>query len=192
MPAPRPRAAAPPPILPPVREYAVTAVGADRPGIVAALTEALLGLGGNLEDCRAALLRGSFAVALLVSVPDEVGPERLAAALVPVADRLGLGLWTGPASPPRAEADGARVVVSVYGIDHPGIVHAVASALADAGANILDLSARSAGRPPIYALAVEAELPPGLGADALAARLRPVADANRVELAVTAETDEVL
>jgi len=175
-----------------VNEYAVTAVGADRPGIVAALTEALLGIGGNIEDCRAALLRGSFAIALLVTVPDDVGPERVAGALVPVADRLGLGLWTGPAAPPHDEATGGRCVVSVYGIDHPGIVHAVTTALAAEGANIVDLSARAVGRPPIYTLAVEVDLPAGLEADRLAARLRPVADANRVELAVTPADDEVL
>ena len=42
-----------------MRELAVTAVGSDRPGIVAAITGALLRIGGNLEDARAALLRGS-------------------------------------------------------------------------------------------------------------------------------------
>ena len=41
-----------------VNEIVVTAVGADRPGIVAALTGALLDIGGNLEETRAALLRG--------------------------------------------------------------------------------------------------------------------------------------
>ena len=40
-----------------MNEVAVTAVGADRPGIVAARTGALLEIGGNLEDMRAALLR---------------------------------------------------------------------------------------------------------------------------------------
>ena len=48
----------------------MTAVGADRPGIVAALTGALLEIGGNLEDMRAALLRGSFATVLAVALPD--------------------------------------------------------------------------------------------------------------------------
>ncbi len=176
-----------------MNEIAVTAVGADRPGIVAALTEALLGLGGNLEDCRAALLRGSFAVALLVAVPDEVSAGDVDAALRPVAARLGLGLWTGEASPAHEEDHaGARCVISVYGVDRPGIVHAVTAALAEAGVNILDLSSRAVGRPPIYTLGLEVELPAGLGPEALETRLRPVADANRVELAVTPEGDEIL
>jgi len=176
-----------------VNEIAVTAVGADRPGIMAALTEALLELGGNLEDCRAALLRGSFAVALLVTVPDDIGVERVDAALRPVAERLGLGLWTGPAAPPDgASAWGPRCVISVYGVDHPGIVHAVTTALAAAGANIIDLTARAAGRPPIYALAIEVDLPAGGTPQGMATALRPVADRNRVELSVTPVADEVL
>lgn len=176
-----------------MNEIAVTAVGADRPGIVAALTEALLEIGGNLEDCRAALLRGSFAIALLVAVPDDVDAARVRAVLDPVAARMGLGLWTGPASPPVDEEDaGVRCIVSVYGVDHPGIVHAVTSALAAEGANIRDLSARSVGRPSIYTLGIEVDLAPGRDLESVRRALRPVADANRVEVAVTSEGDELL
>jgi glycine cleavage system transcriptional repressor len=175
-----------------VEEIAVTAVGADRPGIVAALTEALLDLGGNLRDVRAALLRGSFAVSMLVAVPRSSGADAVEAALRPVAERLGLGLWVGPAAPPAAGDDAERCIVSVYGSDHPGIVHAITVALAGAGANIVDLSARSAGDPPLYVLAIEAELAPGATAASVEALLRPVADRSGVELAVTPVGDEVL
>jgi glycine cleavage system transcriptional repressor len=176
-----------------MNEIAVTAVGADRPGIVAALAHALLDLGGNLEDCRAALLRGSFAVALLVTVPDGVDAAAVDAALQPVAQELGLGLWTGSAAPDiDSDATAERCMVSVYGVDQPGIVYAITQGLADAGANILDLSSRAAGTPPIYVLGVEVELPHELSAHALETRLRPVAVAHQVELAVVPVTDEVL
>ena len=45
---------------------AVTVLGDDRPGIVADLTTALAGLGGNLEDSTMTLLRGHFAMVVLV------------------------------------------------------------------------------------------------------------------------------
>jgi glycine cleavage system transcriptional repressor len=176
-----------------MNEIAVTAVGADRPGIVAALTHALLDLGGNLEDCRAALLRGSFAIALLVVVPDDVDAAAVDAALRPVADELGLGLWTGPAAPDVAPHEAAgRCMVSVYGVDQPGIVYAITEGLASAGANILDLSSRAVGTPPIYVLGVEVELPPGVDPHAVETRLRPIAAAHRVDLAVVPVADEVL
>jgi glycine cleavage system transcriptional repressor len=175
-----------------MREVAITAVGSDRPGIVAALTGALLDLGGNLEDCRAALLRGSFAVVLVVSVPDEVDPERVRGALAPVAVELGLGLWVGAASGLASRTGGERCVISVYGADHPGIVHAVSRGLAERGANIVDLSSRLVGEPPVYVLGIEAELPPALSAAELDAALRPLAAAQQVELHLEAESDEVL
>jgi glycine cleavage system transcriptional repressor len=87
---------------------------------------------------------------------------------------------------------GRRCVISVYGIDHPGIVHAVSAALAGDGVNILDLSSRAVGRPPIYTLGIEAELPEGMSVADLEARLRPVADAARVRFAVTTEGDDPL
>lgn len=175
-----------------MNEIVVTAVGADRPGIVAAITGALLELGGNLEETRAALLRGSFATVLAVAVPDGVGRGDVEAALRPVALELGLGLWVGDAAP-RSEAPPLRrAVVSVYGADHPGIVHGMATALAGAGANIIDLSSRLVGDPPIYVLGIEVELPVGGGGDALRAALAPVAVSSGVELAIELEDDEVL
>ena len=175
-----------------MNEIVVTAVGADRPGIVAALTGALLDIGGNLEETRAALLRGSFATVLAVAVPDGVGVAGVETALAPVAAELGLGLSVGPAAPKAAGEPLARAVVSVYGADHPGIVHGMAVALADHGANIIDLSARLVGEPPIYVLGIEVELPPGLDEDALAHAVAPAAAAHGVELRVESESDEVM
>lgn len=174
-------------------DVVVTAVGADRPGIVAALTGALLGLGGNLEEVRAALLRGSFATALSVQVPDGVAAADVEAALAPVALELGLGLWVGPAAARGGDAPSPpRAIVSVYGADHPGIVHGITSALAGRGANITDLSSRLVGDPPLYVLGIEVELPSGVGADALGRALASEAERHGVELHVEAEDDEVL
>lgn len=175
-----------------MNEIVVTAVGADRPGIVAALTGALLDIGGNLEETRAALLRGSFATVLAVAVPDGTGVAEVERALGPVAAELGLGLWVGPASPKAAGPPPARAVVSVYGADRPGIVHGMSVALAGEGANIVDLSARLVGDPPIYVLGIEVELPPGVDQGSLARALAPAAAAHGVELRVEAESDEVM
>jgi glycine cleavage system transcriptional repressor len=175
-----------------VRELAVTAVGSDRPGIVAAITGALLGVGGNLEDVRAALLRGSFATVLAVAVPDEVTADDVTAALRPVAVELGLGIWIGEAAPKPPGPPRPRCVLSVYGADHPGIVHGVSTALADRDVNVVDLSARLVGEPPIYVLGIEAELPEGLDPLALQADLHGVAEGLEVELTVEPEEDEVL
>jgi glycine cleavage system transcriptional repressor len=175
-----------------VNEIVVTAVGADRPGIVAAITGALLEIGGNLEETRAALLRGSFATVLAVAVPDGIGVAEVEAALHPIAGELGLGLWVGPAAPKAAAEPLSRSVVSVYGADRPGIVHGMAVALAAQGANIIDLSARLVGDPPIYVLGIEIEQPIDADAAALERALARVASAHGVELAIEVEDDEVM
>lgn len=174
-----------------MNEVVVTAVGADRPGIVAAVTGALLGIGGNLEETRAALLRGSFATVLAVAVPDGVGPTEVEAALRPVADELGLGLWVGPAAPAPEGPPLRRSVLSVYGADHPGIVHGMAVALAEQGANIVDLSARVVGDPPLYVLGIEVEHAEG-AEDGLRGALVEVARENGVEMTLEPEDDEVM
>jgi glycine cleavage system transcriptional repressor len=171
-----------------VRELTITAVGTDRPGIVAGLTGALLRAGANLEDCRAAILRGSFAVIMAVAVPDEIDAEAARRLLAPTADELGLELLIGDAPGETASSvDGERCVISVYGADHPGIVHGVSSTLAAHGVNIADLSSRVVGDPPVYVLGIAAELPDGLTVAALQAALAPVATAERVDVQVSAE-----
>jgi len=177
---------------PAVNEVVVTAVGADRPGIVAALTGALLEVGGNLADVRAALLHGSFATMLSVVVPADVTVADVEAALRPVADRLGLGLYIAPTAPAPAGPRGARAVVSVYGADRPGIVHGIAQEIAAQRANVVDLSARLVGTPPVYVLGIELELPEGLTGDALRERLAPAAAAAGVDLTLDDEGDEIL
>lgn len=175
-----------------MNEIVVTAVGADRPGIVAALTGALLEVGGNLADVRAALLHGSFATMLSVVVPAEVAVADVEARLRPVAERLGLGVYVAPAAPTPTEPRGARAMLSVYGADRPGIVHGIAREIAAQGANVVDLSARLVGDPPIYVLGIELELPEGLTGETLRERLGPAAAAAGVDLTLDDEDDEIL
>ncbi|GMA86170.1 hypothetical protein GCM10025868_14200 [Angustibacter aerolatus] len=129
---------------------AVTVLGHDRPGIVADTTAALSRLGGNLEDSTMTLLRGAFAMLLLVRCPapaDEVraaldgltADGRLAVEVRPVPDD-GLDLHTPP-------APGAPYVLSVHGADRPGIVSALTGVVAAAGGNVTDLTTRLTGEP---------------------------------------------
>jgi predicted amino acid-binding ACT domain protein len=76
-------------------------------------------------------------------------------------------------------------VLSVYGADHPGIVHAVAAALAGLGVNITDLETRltSAGDAPVYVMLMELALGDA-APDAVEAALAGVADEARVEVSL--------
>lgn len=141
-------------------EFAVTAIGQDRPGIVAAVSGALLELDGNVEDSQMSILRGHFAVMLVVQVPDDVDQARLAERLGLVRDELGLEALT--VAPVGAGAGPVRPshVVSVYGADGKGIVHSVSAALAGLGVDITDLETKLAGSPdaPVYVMVLEIAL----------------------------------
>jgi len=144
--------------------FAVSAVGADRPGIVAAVTGAFLEHGCNLEDTSMTILRGHFAMMLVVAAPDGLEQSALEAALAgPARDfELVVAVRLIDDSVPTSP-EGDAWTVSVYGADRPGIVHRVASQLADAGVNIVDLSTRVIGDEdrPVYAMILEVTLPSG-------------------------------
>jgi len=67
---------------------AVSTIGADRPGIVAAVSRVLLDLGCNIEDSSMSRLHGEFMMMLVVDGP--VDDESLRTALQPVAGELDL------------------------------------------------------------------------------------------------------
>ena len=70
--------------------FSLSAVGVDRPGIVAAVSGVLADHGCNLEDSTMSILQGQFAILLVVSAPEGVDAPGLEAAFAPVAERFGL------------------------------------------------------------------------------------------------------
>ena len=164
---------------------AVSAVGLDRPGIIAGLAERLAAHGANITDSRMAILRGHFAMTLIVE-----GAER--EALEPSLATLGLEAVTvaevpAAAAHPRSEP---TAVVSVHGADHPGIVAAVTRVLADAGVNVTDLQTRLARE--LYVMIIDAAVPAGLALEELDRRLRAVADEQGVTITVRPADADVL
>jgi glycine cleavage system transcriptional repressor len=137
--------------------YAVTAIGRDRPGIAAAISKVLLDVEGNVEDSQMSILRGHFAVMLIVSVPEAVAGDELASRLERVRADLELEAIAVNEVDELAPGGDPTHVLTVYGADHPGIVHAVSQALADRGVNITDLQTRLAGssEAPVYVMLME-------------------------------------
>jgi glycine cleavage system transcriptional repressor len=131
-----------------------------------------------------AILRGRFAMMLIVSAENGVDATALEHDLRATADRLGLDAMS--VSEIRETDTGTEPVpshmVSVYGADHPGIVHAVSSALAGLGVTITDLETRLAGDGAVYAMQLEVALPEHADAAVVQRALKAVAGAQQVEL----------
>lgn len=170
-----------------MRAFAISVVGRDRPGIVAAISGVLLEHRVNIEDSRMTILRGHLAMTLVIAVPDEVDARVLGRDLDGVRAELGLeslSLAEVAELVPDASAE-PSYIVSVYGVDHPGIVHAVSSALAERGWNITDLATRLVGETdpaPLYTMIIEVAVPAGTSGEELERALEPVARAEGVEV----------
>jgi glycine cleavage system transcriptional repressor len=176
-----------------VRSFVLAASGRDRPGIVAAVTRVLLDHGVNIEDAEMAILRGYFAIVLVLSAPDELGEAQLRAALDAVGNELPLETVTLSAVEQlTSESPEPTHAISVYGADHPGIVHGVAETLARHEVNVVDLSTRVVGDDPIYVMLLDVTLPPSLDEAALDELLARVGQQLGVDVSVRALNRDVL
>jgi glycine cleavage system transcriptional repressor len=169
--------------------YAVTVIGSDRPGIIADVTAALARLGGNLEDSTMTILRGHFAMVLLVSA--EPSRDEVASGLSPM-ESDGTLLVSVREVPEEYDvaAPGAPYLLSVHGADRPGIVSAVTAEVAAVGGNITDLSTRLTGE--LYVLLAEVDLPARADVDALDRRLREVAEGLDIEASLRPLDSDVM
>lgn len=166
--------------------FALSAIGRDRPGIVAAITRVLLDLEGNVEDSQMSILRGHFAVMLIVALPEGVAQEDLERRMEGVRDELELeAIAVSPVDDVAEASPTATHVLTVYGADHPGIVHSVSSALAERGVSITGLETRlgGGGDSPIYVMLMEIAAGDA-DADELATALGKIGDSEGLDVSL--------
>lgn len=178
-----------PPEVEPANLIAVTVLGDDRPGIVADVTSALARLGGNLEDSTMTLLRGHFAMVVLLRTP-HAGSE-VEAVLHPLTDGGQLVVDVRPLPEHDApDLRGTAYALRVHGADRPGIVATITGVVARHGGNIVDLGTRLGGT--MYVLVAELVLPEGGSAEALERELAQVSSDIGVEVHLTPVDDDLL
>jgi glycine cleavage system transcriptional repressor len=142
-----------------VNQIWLTAIGRDKPGIVARIARVLLDHGLNIEDSQMRILGGRFAMMLLLR--GSASEEALYRDLLAAGRELGLDyIYVHPI----AETEGVRPkpthMASLYGADRPGQVAAVAERLATLNVNIDGLSTRLEGNASVQEL--ELTVPEGV------------------------------
>ncbi len=134
--------------------YMLTLTGADQPGIVARVAQALFEQNINLGEASMLRLGGNFTIMMMVSGDfDAAGLEQV---LAPITRELGLSLHIDPMQGGLHQHVAPNLMVRVSGADRAGIVARVTSALAAAGFNILDLESDVAGdaEQPVYIMQI--------------------------------------
>jgi len=130
----------------------LTLVGADQPGIVGKVTQALYDNGWNLGEASMIRLGGNFTIMMMVS-----GNGDAASILQPVIEEKGLRLHVDEIVAHLHQHVVPNVQVRVVGADRAGIVAQVTGALAECGFNILELESDVAGTEenPIYIMYIQ-------------------------------------
>ena len=120
-------------------QLVITALGEDRPGIVDELSSTLFKHELNIEDSRMSVLGGEFAILLLVSGAQQ-SIDDFVAETAALEESLNMKLMVKLTSSTAPQQSLVPYTVEVVSIDHPGIVHQLASFFSSRKINIVDLN----------------------------------------------------
>ncbi len=170
--------------------FVLSAIGKDRPGIVADVSEVIYGCGGNIEDSSMSLLRNHFALLLLFSMEREGGNQTLASNLKRIEEEKNLTIFFSPVTfeeaYPTKKEETHCFKLTTSGVDHSGIVFKVCRLLADHRVNIIDMETRrllsAESGTPIFEMDMEVEVPRAISEEGLRKDLHRLADELRIDL----------
>ena len=166
----------------------ISVLGEDRPGIIAAVSQALLDAGCNIRSVSQTLLQAVFGALFVVAMPEEVDEAALAHTLTTALDGLDLDVIVHayPAGAAASRPHAEPFVVTTHGPDRPGIVAAVSGVLSRHGVNVTDLQAVFEGgdRPEANAMIFQVDVPDSVSLAALKADLASAAERLGLELNV--------
>lgn len=167
----------------------LSALGPDRPGLVAEVTEYLTDRGANIEDSRMVILGAEFGIMVLVSGTD-AELSRVAKESAELEKKTGLGVLTRPTkSPNEHRRAGLRpFVITADALDQEGIVFAVADALRNVGVNVVSLGTETYEAPvtgsPLFRLEAHVDAPREVGLAQLRHAMDEVAREENIDIDV--------
>ncbi|MFP5430111.1 MAG: glycine cleavage system protein R [Gammaproteobacteria bacterium] len=140
----------------------LSALGADRTGIVDELARAASDSRCNIADSRMIVMGQEFALIMMLSGTwDAIA--KLEAQLPNLGKRLNLAITFKRTEPRAIQADAMPYNVHVIALDNPGIVHEIANFFAIQGINIEAMETSTYAAPhtgsPMFALSMTVNIP---------------------------------
>jgi glycine cleavage system transcriptional repressor len=167
----------------------VSALGPDRPGLVAEVTHFLTERGANIEDSRMVVLGAEFGILILVSgSPQAI--ERIVQETPALSEATKIGVLVRRTKSPEEHRRASVIpcVVTAEALDHEGIVRAVALAISKMGINIVSLETAAYNAPvtgsPLFRLEAHIDLPQGVSIAEVRQGMQEVARAENLDIEV--------
>jgi glycine cleavage system transcriptional repressor len=167
----------------------LSALGPDRPGLVAQVTHFLTERGANIEESRMVVLGAEFGILILVSGSEE-DIERIARDAPALAEETKIGVLVRRTKSPEEHRRASVIpcVVTAEALDHEGIVRAVALAISKMGINIVSLETAAYNAPvtgsPLFRLEAHIDLPQGVSITEVRRGMEEVARAENLDIEV--------
>ena len=166
-----------------IKNYILTLIGDDRPGLIESLAEVIKQQKGNWLESRLANLSGKFSGMVLVSIPEEQSAE-FEAAILNLKDS-GLSVRATLASN-SSQVGRHTETMTVIANDRPGILSEVSAVLAKLSVNVEELNTDCTPAPMssemLFKAVAKINVPDSVSDDQLTEALEGLADDLFVEL----------
>ena len=165
----------------------ISAVGADRPGIVNDLSEIILDHDCNIIDSRMIMLGGEFAVLLMIS-GNWNNVAKLEDKLTNLQKKLGLAITHKRTEERHPKTNLVPYEVEVITIDHPGIVFQLANFFSTREINIEEVNTNSYSAPhtgtPMFSVNMVVDVPSTVSIAALREEFLDFCDEHNMDAAI--------
>ena len=174
------------------RYYALSAIGKDRPGIVAEVSGLIYECGGNLEDSSMTRLGEQFALLILLSGSGEEFQYRLSTGGKRLEWEKHLSIFLTPVEEWEGKSWAQEAIeffeLATTGLDRMGIVYRVSRLMADLGINIADMHTRATPSPesgtPIFTMKILLEVPSSVSSQGLLEKLNRLGEELAIDISL--------
>ncbi len=166
------------------KNFVLTFIADDRPGVVDRISEAVDAHGGNWMESRMAHLAEKFAGVATVKIADDRADALKAALEALTKDGFHIAVETaGKAAAPEK---GSLLYLDLVGPDHPGIVHEISHCLAEHQVSVEEMNtyidAAPVGGGTLFHAHAKIRLPTTLSEDEISDALGNLANALMVDI----------
>jgi glycine cleavage system transcriptional repressor len=167
----------------------LSVLGHDRPGIVAAVANALFEHDCNIENVSQTILQTEFAGSFIVTLPPKLLLDDLRDILAKDLTPMDLHIYIKPLAEKEVDFSSKEIepfVITTKGPDNKGLVAGISATIADYGVNITNLQAvfKGGNEPGDNIMIYEVDIPTDIDQNSFYRDLRRKAQALHLEISI--------